>query len=166
MRVEKLESIDEAAKKLLEAVNIDDHGDVLAWRLLETTQHRPQVRDDFYPVLTSFVAQAHVVAAEMRATRAKTLGTLRPDEVWGQFVNGIVELFKAHDWEITISKAQGGEKHSDPHPSAFVNFAWALREVMPKELRERFNSRWNMADALYRAVAKIKRARPRRAIAK
>jgi hypothetical protein len=159
----KLERMKKAATQLLEAVEIFDHGDVLTWRLLEANPHQPLIRDSFYPVLTSFVARVNLVVGQTHAERERTQGTLHQTQVWQKYVRGIVEFFRAHDWEVKISKPKGGETAVTPHPSSFVNFVWALMELMPAELRNHFSNRWAMADALNSVRSTMRKAKSPRA---
>lgn len=145
----KLAAIDKTAKALLEAIEIHDHGSVLAWRELEATQPADLKRDDVYPVITLLVSRAHVAAARAKQQSETNRSTFRPTKVWADFVKGLAAVFKDNGWDVKISKSRGdSEGVATPHPSRFVNFAWAALSCLPKDLREHSSSRWTLANAL------------------
>jgi hypothetical protein len=144
-----LEKIDKAAKALLDAIEIYDHGHVLAWRELEATLPHTLKRDDVYPVISLLVSRTHVAAAHSKTQTEINRSTFSPKKVWEEFAKGLAAVFKANGWDVKISKSRGnGEGIKTAHPSRFVNFAWALISCLPKDLREHCSSPWTLADAL------------------
>jgi hypothetical protein len=157
-----LEKIDKAAKALLDAIEINDHGHVLAWRELEATMPPTLKRDEVYPVITLLVSRSHIAAAHSKAQTDLARSTFSPKIVWEDFVKGLATVFRANGWEVKISKSRGnGEGINTAHPSRFVNFAWALISSIPKDLREHCSSQWTLADALQSAQTNRKVNRQR-----
>jgi hypothetical protein len=158
-----LEKIDKAAKKLLDAIEIYDHGHELAWRQLEATTPPTLKRDEVYPVISLLVSRTHIAAANSKAQTELARSTFSPKKTWEDFAKGLAAVFRANGWEVKISKSRGnGEGIKTDHPSNFVNFAWALISSIPKDLREHCSSPWTLADALQSAQIKLKVNRPRR----
>jgi hypothetical protein len=153
----KLAKIERTAKALLAATEVHDHGDVLAWQVLEATAPPILKRDAVYPLISLLVNRAHIASAASKARSQKTQSTFRPNRVWENFVKGLVAAFEANNWEVKISKSKGNlEGVETAHPSTFVNFAWAVLDAIPKELREHSSSRWTLADALHSVTRKPK----------
>jgi len=156
-----LEKIDKASKALLDAIEIHDHGHVLAWRELEATLPPTLKRDDVYPVISLLVNRTHVAAAHAKTQSEINRSTFSPKKVWEDYAKGLAAVFKANGWDVKISKSRGnGEGINTAHPSRFVNFVWALISCIPKDLREHCSSPWTLADALRPAQTKPKGTRP------
>ena len=155
----KLAEMEKAATALLHAVEIYDHGDALAWQVLESIKSPPPVlkRDDVYPIISLLVNRAHIASIDAMAQSKETQSTFKPKKVWEDFAKGLVMAFEQSNWQVKITKSNGNlEGAGTVHPSIFVNFAWAVMDSIPKALREHCSSRWTLANALQAVRAKTK----------
>jgi hypothetical protein len=146
--VSKLERIRNAARVLQHEIEISDHADVLAWKILEGIEPHNFKRDDVYPAITQLTRRGSIAVANLTKRPAKSQSKFEPQRVWEDFAGGLLGVFETNGWAVTITKSQGKDYSHTNHPSRFVNFAWIVLTSLPAALRERNSSPWTLAQAL------------------